>query len=1162
MIRKIHYLIVLGLSWSIPFFSTCQTKLRPVKEYPRYEKAWAEIDSLVTEGLYRQAAGRSDSLFEVALQAQNHPQMVHAAFYHLNLLTQYEEDIDYKTLEYLKAKEVAMSGPSRPFWQLGMATRYLRYLQANTYRLQHTEMNDALEEGEDIKQWSRGKLVMEIDKHLSQVLIDEELKLTSIEQFEAIVAIYDKSTQFRPTVFDFLIHEVIGMNTQLMRAESGDYYWSPLPKVQLGAPYYELRLPTNIQLGEETRLEGILRLYQDVEMFHASNPDRLPLLAAQLNRLQFVHQHDKDTEADSNYSRVLGALLSMHRGSEGEVLCLLDLARHDKALGDRYNLGATPEYEDRYVSAMGYAERALKAAKDSVWIDQASLLIAQISQKNIQMNVEQAMSPNQEHLLLTHYRNVDRIYFKQIPIKYEKLQNILESDNRRNEVIGKLKKLQGETWILDLPDKNNHQQHAIQVPIRVSDLGHYVLMASTDSMFSVENEVVALRSFWASEIGAVARRAKKNFEILISNRTQGDPIVGAQVKLFKRDYNYQKGSYERKNVATLKSDSSGFATGQADDDYGSYYLDITKGEDRFNTESPFYLYNYYSENKDSNRVTILTDRGIYRPGQDVHFKAILYKQSKNIASNSLQPKLRTGVKKKILLLDYNQEVIDSLELTTNEYGSVSGTFSLPQSMITGNTYIEVEGESSQKYLRVEEYKRPKFFLAFEPIESQVRLGDTLEAVGVAKGYAGNRISGASVSYQVTRNINYPYWFYWRYTPTYEAPEVIMTGKALTGDDGSFEVNFVATEGDQDRPGRDQAYYSYSITATVTDQNGETHQSSTWVYAGKRGFSLSALLGSFVNRATDSLKADVFATNLNGQLIEGSGMARIYALAPNSGVKRSRLWQNPDRFAFSEEEHERRFPLDIHSDSSQLSLLDRPRVLRHELAFTMDTVELEIELSGIRAWETGEYLLELSSTDDFGNEILDYQKFDIVDAEDSALVKNELLYSYQTKTPESPGEELELIIGSAAAKGKVLVEFVHNETTYERKWVRLENEQKSLRFIMPEGEYGYFQISLTSTLHNRHLMENHSVYINRKESVLEVELSSFRNKVYPGSQEEWTLSVVDHKEKGLESEVLAAMYDASLDAFAGNYWGLSFFEDPWSSSYWDQTSSFSALISLR
>ncbi len=339
-----------------------------------------------------------------------------------------------------------------------------------------------------------------------------------------------------------------------------------------------------------------------------------------------------------------------------------------------------------------------------------------------------------------------------------------------------------KTWQQPLPATGDLQQHSVEIKIDALPVGEYILLASSEKQFDDKTSVLGARLFYVSNISYI----HQNNNVFVLHRESGQPLANAVVNVWRQEYDYTTSRQVKNKTQSHKTDRNGFLhiARQTDTRGNGYSLEIDFEKDHLFLDDVLYNY-YYSgeqEEKTTKRIFFFTDRSIYRPGQTVFFKGIV------ISRNKKENNIVTNYKTKVFLEDVNGESIDSLEVTTNEFGSFSGKFQLPSNLLNGEFNINAETDddySNNVRFSVEEYKRPKFYVEFEKIKESYKVGDSISVVGNAKAYAGNLVNGAKVSYRVIRFARFPYpWLFKSIWPRTE-PLEIAHGEAITDEKGQF-----------------------------------------------------------------------------------------------------------------------------------------------------------------------------------------------------------------------------------------------------------------------------------------------------------------------------------------------------------------------------------------
>src|SRR5690606_28826519 len=293
-------------------------------------------------------------------------------------------------------------------------------------------------------------------------------------------------------------------------------------------------------------------------------------------------------------------------------------------------------------------------------------------------------------------------------------------------------------------------------------VGEYLILASLNSDFTTANNFLVSQLIHISDISFVNNQA----DLFVLNRTTGQPLAGATVQTYQKSYNYKTSAYDRKKIAVYTSDRNGYvqlnlAESGRKTVSNQLLFEISYNKDRLfvDEETRFYSTNQDENNRPQQHVFLFTDRSIYRPGQTIHFKGIAV----NRQLNGLKASILEGYKTELVLYDANNQKVGELEVTTNEFGSFSGKLPLPQSGLNGMYSLRTKDYGYITF-RVEEYKRPRFYVDFNPVKEAYKANEEVTVTGYAKAYAGNPADGAQVKYRVVREARFPY--PWRFGGSY------------------------------------------------------------------------------------------------------------------------------------------------------------------------------------------------------------------------------------------------------------------------------------------------------------------------------------------------------------------------------------------------------------
>jgi len=496
----------------------------------------------------------------------------------------------------------------------------------------------------------------------------------------------------------------------------------------------------------------------------------------------------------------------------------------------------------------------------------------------------------------------------------------------------------------------------------------------------------------------------------------------------------------------------------------------------------FYLNNWRDRdrNEDWERdYSVFTDRGAYRPGQTVHAAGLAYAQK----GDSVRAK--EHVKVTFRLLDANGKEVAKAEATTDAMGMAWADLTIPKDRLNGMWTVKMERGSAS--IRVEEYKRPTFQTEILPVEGNFALGDTIEMTGKATTYSGVAVQGAKVAYKVTQREG-SFWRWWRGG----SEETVETGETVTDEEGKFRVKIYL---DDDMVDQDdlRKVMVYTLEADITDQGGESHSAEGSVRASRAEFALDCDLPEMICTDEKMPGIDITAKNTQGEEVAAQG---------------------------------------------QWKLLNRDKQQVAQGAFS---TEKPLETSAWKDLPKGTYTLQLEAKDGKGNSIKSEEKFVLWSAKSKGAMALESDFLHCSADEFGPGQDVDIYFACAKPDAYTYLYIVSNKQVIEE---RIELRDTSLGHIRLKykEEYGDGVSIMLAYVKEGELHSLRSTVVRtRPQKQLQLKWTTFRDKLTPGQQEEWTLQVVDAQGKPVSANVLATMYDASLDAYQQLLWrfGLSF-----------------------
>ena len=1105
-----------------------------------YEKLWKQADSCENKGLTESAWKVVVEIYARAKTENNAAQFVKAVIYKQKLIRYKEEFSSEKNINALQDEVNTSFFPAKPVLQSLLAESYWRYYQANRWKFYERSQTLNFQKG-DVSTYDLKSLLQEViinyKASLSDTVLLQKTRIDVME--EVLVKGGPLMRTWRPTLYDFLAHRAL------------DFYKSSEADVTKAAsqfamnePAYMMPYPEFLKLGLVPPEDSLdlkfysVRLFQDLLNFHLRDKNEDALLDVDLERLQLAMMFSKNEHKDSLYLQTLDWLAKRFEKNKrlAEILELkaqwwyTGAAQYHPLESEAFKWNKKQAFDICTQVVKGYpATRGAQLAKNT---------ILQIQSPALSFHSEEINDVSLPNRVLINYTNISKVYFKLVKVNYLDYQKSpLDYYYQDKETITRLLAMPVvSTFSQELPDDKDYNPHAVEVKIPALDLGSYVLIASSSEQFRLSESNISYALYVVSDMAYLDKRKKGGgYEFYMVNRQNGKPIGNVSAQTWYSVYNSRSSKYEHQKGKAYVSDEKGRFEMETDGKgSSSFFMEFTNGKDKLITGTDFYNYKDYPSNTPDIRSFIFTDRAIYRPGQTVYFKSIVLKKTGNICD------LLPGRAVTIYFYDVNHQKIASQELVTNDYGTVSGSFTAPQGVLTGQMEI-TDGYGSAR-ISVEEYKRPKFETSFDTLKGSYHLNDSVDLKGIAKAYAGNVIDGAEVKYRVLRRVNYPYWWYW-YRSSNGASEVEIThGSTKTDEKGTYTIRFKALS-DPTVNKKESPIYTFEIHADVTDLNGEMHSTETDFRVGYAAIELSFSSPDLIN-VKDIPVLGISTVNLNGVEEPATGKLTVYQLQQPQKVFRKRLWEQPDKHIYSREEYDALFPNDLYEDETNQYKWSKLKVL-----FTVDFntgKNKTIPPDEFKNLSPGVYRVEGNCHDKSGEEVKSVNYITVYNPASAELPLKLSQWTYDIKSSAEPGDKASFILASSYSDITCLYE-VEGEKRKETGFIS--PSLKPIEVLARESDRGGLLATIHFVKFGRIYSSSHYITVPFTNKELLIDYATFRNKLLPGAKEEWKLTIRNKKGDKAAAEMVASLYDASLDAFRSNYWNFNIYNSFYPASAW-------------
>lgn len=1110
-----------------------------------FTELWKKADGLKKKGLPQSALEVTEDIQTLAREKGDDKNLLKALLYNNTLRAEYQENFLGKSINEFMSEIEKTDSPATQIMHSIVADLYWRYYLANRGAiLDRTGLTGGPGNG-DFTEWGLNRLVDEVMHHYSASLEEAEmLKSIPVREYSLILETQEGSEKYRPTLYDFLAHRAI------------DFYLNEERSVASPAEGFELEDPAWFSMaGEFTGLSipgddpgsftyRALEIFRDLLSFHLGDDDPAPLIDADLKRLQFVRNNYIGADKDKHYAATLKKLNEWYKKDEAGTLVSFELASLYVRKGNQYDPFQQEEFRWHLKEAKEVIDDAVKRHPASRGAENCKTLLPLIEKVETNITVPYANLPGKPLLAALEFRNLEKVYFRLIKMDAE-TDRQLRYRQREADLLNEYLKYDAlREFSVKLPDEGDYQAHVAEISMDELDPGYYVLLAGRDEDFR-ETRIVKYNHFWVTNLSYITRNAPGGTEIFVLDRDSGEPVEGVRLESFSREYDYGSRTYSMIPAGETTTGPEGHAMLESNANRSrSVYVRFSKGADTFMTDNFFFISSPAREQQVKERTHFFTDRAIYRPGQTVKFKGIMIESLKNkhevIANRSTT----------VTLFDRNGKEIEKLSLVTSEYGSFSGSFTLPESLLTG--MLRISNKNGSTYITVEEYKRPTFRVEIEPLQGSYKLGEEVSVTGNAETYSGSPVDNAQVKYRVVRKPGFPFRRAWWFWPIPGGEEVEITnGVATTGSDGKFSFSFRAIP-DHKVDKKYKPVFYYTIYADVTDINGETHTTEETVTVGYQSLMIETEVAKHIP-VEEPPEVTVKAENLNGEEVEATINAGLFRLESPGRTLRSREWSRPDVFIIERDEFIEKFPMDVYANEDEISEWERAeKVYATELAVPSDSVISPEAFSGL---EEGAYVLLLESTDEYGEKVEVEKYFTIYSRESLKMpVKSTDLF-IPGKERALPGETVTLYAGTSEKDVKMLLEQKKGPETVKREWITVSDEIRKFEIDVDESLRGGFAIEISWVSSNRSYQHKHPVAVPFTNKELDISFETFRSELVPGGREEWKIRLAGEGDEPAVAELLASMYDASLDAFRDHNWMFNLYSATSQYTLWDVGNAF-------
>jgi len=994
----------------------------------------------------------------------------------------------------------------RPFLRLLHARWLFTYYQNHYWKLEARSSATDLP-STDLRTWDASRMLDEIDRGFQASLADAPmLQAIPVAGFETLLEPAELGDNLRPTLYDFIAHSALQYYA-LEGSSSKPQGTFEIPAVSPALDASGAFLAWHPQSADPTATQlRALRLYQDLLNFHKSDKDPSALLHCDLERIRWAGRAATGPTKPARLDAALRAFIAAN-------------ATHPLSAAARQDVAEALIKDDKTKDARDFAGAGADAFPEHPFGKLCQNIVNFLEAKHLAIKSETHWTGSTEELTIEH-ANLSRVWFRAVRREWAPGNDTLARDPEPADLL-ELKKLLDKKpaliWDIALPDAKDFRVR-LSFALAPEHLapGYYLIVASASEDFAPVDNQLSYLPVHVTDLALVLQSASGNrLKGSVTDAVSGAPRAGIPVAIWKK----------AKNAAAITTDST---TTDAD---GQFSLSSAAADDaalvaagghdnyriwrlspRDDTSDP--------PQKTVDHIIFFTDRPIYRPGQTVHFKGIWSRE--DLMENSTR--VVAGEAAAVTLSDYDfrsiqRRQIQQLDVVSNEFGSFSGSFTAPAGL--GGEYQIAVKDLGETSIRVEEYKRPKFFVKLKPPQAPVAPGATAEAVGQALAYTGGAVDGAKVTWRVTRSTSWqhhvddaPAW------PNPSSPsKEIAHGDATTAADGRFSIGFSA-EADANVDPQTDPVYSYDINVEVTEPSGETRSASSKVRVAYTTLKAGLAAESWLEEGKPVVFKVLTQTHSN-QGCPAEGVLRIYQLKEPRQCPRGIRQNLGEGHGITDADA---------IDTIDTSKWELGKMLR-EIPVT--TGKENTDKAGMAdvstALPAGIYRAVFTAKDANGRLASASCGIQVVNPDSDRFPTNIPFFAEASVTKAEPGQPVSLLWGSGYPTARACFEVYKDGTLLKREWSAPNRTQQLFTFTPDESMRGGITVRVMQTTMNRLRQFARTIEIPWTNKDLKLRWEHLTSKLAPGAKDTWTASVTDANGHLASAEMLALLYDASLNA---------------------------------
>ncbi|PTL78255.1 alpha-2-macroglobulin [Vitiosangium sp. GDMCC 1.1324] len=1082
--------------------------------------SWKDIDALVGEQKFEAAVQGTEARLAQARTQGNDDEWARALIRVVQLRTGLH---GYETaVLFLREQPWPKGLLPRTALNLYYASALLEY--AGRYRHEVSQREQVVSGGPvDLKRWTAEQIYTEARRALAEVWAERErLGKEKVGALSSVLVPNDYPPGIRDTLRDAVTYLWVGMfvdQLQWRPGQADELHRLDLSELLEGSPRVDLVDPSVHPLRKLAAILG------DLEAWHQASGQREAALEAHLVRGERLSQAFNEKADKARILRHMDAYLEGYRKVPWWAMGQGWLAELERS-------------EDRPVRARARAQGCVAAFPESLGGKRCAQLVAELDAPEFSVSSMHSDGPRKRSIEVTH-RNVSRLYFRAYAYDVESrlakgalYDELLGIDGDSSSTKELRRRIESErpvaAWGETLPATSDLRSHRTFVVPPLTETGSYLIVASTREDFGeADNQVTATLMTVTPWVFVTRMDERGRLAVRVVEGESGQPSPGVEVRLLRM------GDVNRV-LRTLKTDARGEVVFPEAPGWDNSFVVVGRGRQALLGRDGFY--NYGREpRQEGTQALVFTDRSVYRPLQKVLWKVVAFRGNGEQARYQTQSRQRLRVS----LVDANGQVIEKREVSTNDFGSVVGEFTVPAGRLLGSWLVRAsvgEREVGSASVRVEEYKRPTFEVTLKDPDAALRLNRPATFRGEARYYFGLPVTRGTVRWRVHREPLFPIW--WSRIGGFPlATRVVASGSSVLGEDGGFQLIFTPDADERAASSRDVSW-RYRVEADVLDEGGETRSASRAFRLGLVAVEGRVDMDEGFLREGVASEVRLLRSNLDGVPLSGAGRWRLVAVkqparprmpdelpVPKASVEsvgaEARITTPGDSLRPRWQEE------GLPSEESFRDWADGEELARGSV--THDTQGLaRVKLPELRP---GIYRVHYETEDAFGERFTTSREV-LVSGERAPIAVPAMLRVERTSV--KVGETARVLAFSGFEGQPLFLDILQGDTLVQRRVLAGGKDPSVLELPITEALRGGFTVTLVAVRDYQVLRFVQQVFVPFDDKELHLEFATFRDRLRPGAKETWRVTVKGPRGDRVAAgaaELLAYMYDQSLDLFA-------------------------------